>query len=218
MGRTITYDLIVRNTGDGEARDVVVRGEIPASAKFTDATEGGMRDGSVINWKFGTMAPGTARNFKAVASVPSAGMVRGTVTASAYCAERVRARGVTDVTGDPAILLEVVDLNDPVEIGGGTTYVITATNQGTAPGTNIRIAVALEDTMGYVSATGSTKADQTGRSVTFRPLASLAPGEKATWKVEVKATGVGDVRIKVAMTSDQLTRPVEETEATNFYK
>lgn len=218
MGRTITYDLVVRNTGDGEARDVVVRGEIPASAKFTDATEGGMKDGSAIQWKFGTMAPGAVRNFKAIASVPSAGKVRGTVTASAYCAETVTATGETDVTGVPAILLEVVDLNDPVEVGGMTTYVITATNQGTAPDKNIRVVVSLEDTMEYVGATGTTKAEGTGRVIAFKPLASLAPGEKATWKVEVKAVREGDVRIKVAMTSDMLGRPVEETEASNFYK
>ncbi|MCK6461033.1 MAG: hypothetical protein L6Q95_14205 [Planctomycetes bacterium] len=72
--------------------------------------------------------------------------------------------------------------------------------------------------MNCAAATGATKADETGQKITFKPLASLAPGEKATWKVDVKTVGTGDTRIKVAMTSDQLGRPVEETEATNVYK
>ena len=218
MGRTIAYDLLVRNTGDGEARDVVVTGEVPATAKFLDASDGAVMEGNVIRWKFGTMAPGTTKAFKARVSVASAGKVRAGVTATAYCAETVSAAGETLVTGVPAVLLEVVDLNDPVEVGNATTYVITATNQGTAPATNLKIVVNLEDTMAYVSATGTTKTDDTGHTVAFKPLASLAPGEKATWKVEVKAVREGDVRIKVAMTSDQLTRPVEKTEASNFYK
>ncbi len=42
------------------------------------------------------------------------------------------------------------------------------------------------------------------------------PGE---WRVTVKAASVGDVRFKTVMNSDQLgSRPVEETEATTFYK
>ena len=46
----------------------------------------------------------------------------------------------------------------------------------------------------------------------------MAPGEKATWTVTVKALKAGDVRFKTKMTSDQLGRPVEETEATNLYE
>jgi hypothetical protein len=38
------------------------------------------------------------------------------------------------------------------------------------------------------------------------------------WRVVVRAVEPGDVRMKVTLTSDQLTRPVEKTEATNFYK
>ena len=52
----------------------------------------------------------------------------------------------------------------------------------------------------------------------FQPLATLAPKAKATWRVKVKSVGGGDVRFRVSMTSDQLGRPVEETEATNFYQ
>jgi uncharacterized repeat protein (TIGR01451 family) len=218
MGKPITYDVLVRNTGDGEARDVVVSAQFSAGAKFLEASGGAIMEGNTIRWKFGTMPPGTVRTFLAKVSYAQATIVHASATATAYCAESVKVESDTEVIGVPAILLEVVDLIDPVEIGGTTTYVITATNQGTAPGTNIRIAVAIEEAMGYMSATGTTKAEQTGQEIVFKPLASLAPGEKATWKVEVKAISEGDMRIKVAMTSDQLTRSVDETEATNFYK
>ncbi len=218
MGKPITYDLLVKNTGDGEARDVVVTAQFSTGSKFLEASGGATMEGNTIRWKFGTMQPGTVRTFNAKISYAEAALVHASATATAYCAEAVTVQSETQVTGIPAILLEVVDLTDPVEVGGSTTYVITATNQGSAPGTNIRIAVMLEDTMAYASATGTTRVEETGQRITFKPLASLAPGEKATWKVDVKTVGTGDTRLKVAMTSDQLGRPVEETEATNIYK
>ncbi|MCK6461032.1 MAG: DUF11 domain-containing protein [Planctomycetes bacterium] len=146
-GKPITYDMIVKNTGDGEARDVVVSAEIPTGAKYLEASPGSVMEGSVVRWKFGTMQPGTMRTFAVKISYAEAAIVHASATASAYCAESVTVETDTQVTGVPAILLEVVDLTDPVEVGGSTTYVITATNQGSAPGTNIRIVVMLEDTM-----------------------------------------------------------------------
>ena len=57
-----------------------------------------------------------------------------------------------------------------------------------------------------------------GRMVKFFPLSSLAPKAKAAWRVVVRAVSPGDVRFKVVLNVDQLTRPVEETEATNLYE
>ena len=67
-------------------------------------------------------------------------------------------------------------------------------------------------------ADGPPKISSDGKTVTFAPLASLAPKAKTSWKVVVKGVKAGDTRFKVSMTSDQMTRPVEETESTNFYQ
>ena len=128
------------------------------------------------------------------------------------------AMGKTAVVGIPAILLEVVDLTDPVEVGKETTYVITATNQGTAMDTNIRIVTDLESSMQLVSAGGATEAASTGGRVTFAPLPKLEPGAKAEWRVTGKAVAPADSRFTTIMTTDELQRPVMETEATTLYK
>jgi hypothetical protein len=57
-----------------------------------------------------------------------------------------------------------------------------------------------------------------GDTLRFLPLASLAPQDKAAWRVVVTAVRPGDVLFKVIMSSEQLTRPVEETEATHLYE
>jgi len=46
----------------------------------------------------------------------------------------------------------------------------------------------------------------------------LLPKAKASWRVIAKAVKAGDVRIKVIMTTEMTTRPVEETESTHFYE
>ena len=55
-------------------------------------------------------------------------------------------------------------------------------------------------------------------TITFNPVASLAPGAQASWDLVVRATGEADVRFAVEMTSDTFTRPVRETESTNLYE
>ena len=72
--------------------------------------------------------------------------------------------------------------------------------------------------MQYISSSGPTTASVLGNRVTFAPLASLAPKASASWNINVKAVGEGDVRFKATMNSSQLGRDVIETEATRFYK
>ena len=65
---------------------------------------------------------------------------------------------------------------------------------------------------------GPTRATVAGQNVTFAPLASLAPKAKATYSLTVKGTRPGDVRFRVDLTSDQMTSPAMETEATHIYE
>ena len=112
----------------------------------------------------------------------------------------------------------MVDITDPVEVGQQTTYVITVTNQGSAADTNIRIVTKLPAEQSFVTATGATNATANGKTITFAPLGSLAPGASTSWRVTVRADSAADSRFSVEMTSDNLTSPVNETEATNLYE
>ena len=122
------------------------------------------------------------------------------------------------IAGIPAILLELIDEEDPIEVGNNVVYMIRVTNQGSLAGTNIKMDVELEDTMQYISSSGATLATQNGNKISLAPLPSLAPKKQAVWRIVVKAAGSGDVRFGVNMTSDQIDRPVRETESTNFYE
>ena len=218
IGRNIDYTIKVTNTGNGVAKDTVVTDPVPAGTRFLSASDGGALNGGVVTWDLGTLQPGGSRTLTMRVKSGGESKVRNTATAKAYCADAVSATHETSVTGIPAVLLEVIDVEDPIEVGQNVTYVITVTNQGSAQDTNIRIVAQLEDAQEYVSNAGATRGSHSGGTITFEPLPSLAPKAKATWRITVKARAEGDIRFKVTMNTDELKRPVQETEATNFYK
>lgn len=218
LDQHITYKIMVQNTGDAPAENTRVKDEVPEYTEFVSASQGGTLSGNTVMWNLGTLDPGESQELQMTLRAAGMGTARNTAMAEAVCAEDVSASAETKISGISAILLEVVDIGDPIEVGNTETYVITTTNQGSADAKNVRIVVTMEDEMEYVSADGPTEATVDGRKISFAPLASLAPKDKATWQVKVKAVAAADVRLKVDMTSDMLKRPVEETEATNFYE
>jgi uncharacterized repeat protein (TIGR01451 family) len=218
IGRPVTYEITVTNTSDVPARDAVVEDTIPEGMTSVKATAGAKLSASKLVWEIGTLAPKSSESLR-ISYVPTKpGALVNDATASAYCAEPVTASVRTYVTGIPAVMLEVVDIEDPVRIGNRASYMISVTNQGSATSTNIRIACILEDNVEYVSSAGATAGSLVGDTVRFLPLGSLAPQDKAVWRVVVSAVRPGDVRFKVIMNSDELTRPVEESEATHLYE
>lgn len=218
LGREIEYDITVSNSGDAVARNLVVEETLPAGAKVNSASGNGRVEAGRIVWKLADLPPKQAQTVRVSLQPQAVGDLTAGTRATAYCAADASAQGKTAVTGIPAVLLEVVDLADPVEVGKETTYIITATNQGSATDINLRIVAELENTMQFATAAGATPAVATGSRIEFAPLAKLEPGAKAQWKVTGKALAPSDSRFTVIMTSDLRQRPVMETEATTLYK
>lgn len=218
LGRNASFAFTLRNTGDTASKNTTLTVPLPAGATFVSATEGGVASATGVTWNLGDLAAGASRSVSVSLTPSGISTINLAATAQGVCAAPVTANCATAVQGIPAILLETVDLVDPIEVGGQTTYVITATNQGTANGTGIKIIAVLGDEQEFVSSAGATAGTTTGKRVEFAPLPSLAPKAKAEWRIVVKAGQAADVRFKVMMTSDQFSRPVEETESTNQYK
>lgn len=217
LDRPLACAVTVRNSGDGEARDTVVELALPEGAALAGAGDAKVAAGSA-RWSFGTLAPGAERKAEFTLRVAQPGTVRTGATATAFCAAAATATLETRVVGVAALLLDVADAVDPVAVGAEATYEIAVTNQGTAAATNVAVACALEATMEFASAGGATEAKAEGGAVVFAPLASLERGATARWRVLVRAAREGDARFKVSLASDSLERPVEETEATRFFK
>jgi uncharacterized repeat protein (TIGR01451 family) len=216
-GRNVDYEITVKNIGDAMAQNVMITDPVPGTLSFLSGSDGARLVGNTITWNIGDLRPGASRTVKARLKSSVSGTVPNTAYAKSDQAPQVSATDSTLLIGVPGILLEVVDSTDPLEVGDMGTYTITASNQGSAPGHEVRIVCEIEDNMEIVSASGSTAGTVAGNTVTFSPVASLPAKQKAEWNVRIRAKTPGDVRFTTRMTSRELQRPVMETESTTIY-
>jgi uncharacterized repeat protein (TIGR01451 family) len=218
IGQAATYKITVANNSNVPAKNTIIEDNIPEGSTSIEASQGAKLSGSKLVWELGTLAPGTSKKVHVTYTSTQAGTLTNGATVTAYCSEPVTSSVKTIVTGISALSMEVVDVYDPVKVGDRTTYVISVTNQGSAIATNVSITCILENNVRYISSAGATAGSIRGLVVKFSPLKSLAPKDKVAWRVVVGAEKAGDVRFKVVMNVDQLTRPVEEAEATHVYE
>ncbi len=216
-GRPLQYTIKVTNTGDAAAENVKITDKVPDGMEFVSAgAEGKLSEGAVV-WKNRRIGAGKSKEVSLKLRALQPGDVTNRVEVSGACAPTVADSTESQIVGVAATLLEVIDEKDPLEVGQVGTYVITVTNQGTAASRNVTISCNLEDNFEYVSSTGPTSGTVEGDTVSFEPLETLAAKDEVKWRVKVKAVKAGDVRFETRLKSNQLDRPVKETEATTVY-
>jgi uncharacterized repeat protein (TIGR01451 family) len=216
LGRGAQFEITATNVGDAVARNAVLTDAIPSGLTFVSASDNGQFGGGRVTWNLGALEPGASRTVTIDATASSITTVTNKAEVRSVCAD-ANAEAMLEIRGIPAILLEVIDVEDPIEVGGTVTYIITVTNQGSAVGTNISLKASLPDEQSFVSAEGPTAGTASGQQVAFTPLPSLEPKAKATYRVVVKGTAIGDVRFRISMISDQMDSTVDESESTRIY-
>ncbi len=218
VGNTISSEITIANNGDGQARDTVITQSLAAGTEFVIADEGGvLQNNNTVVWRIGSLLPGESKTVGSRVGTSDIMTVRTSAIAEAHAADAVEDVMVTDVQGVAAVKLRLGDINDPVPVGDNEVYVVQVDNQGSLAGSGIFLKCILEEGMEYVNATGPTQAQVEGNAVVFDSLPVLAPGAVAEWRIVIKARKAGDVRFTAVVETDQLTEPVEENEATNFY-
>ena len=107
-----------------------------------------------------------------------------------------------------------MDDPDPLQVGEQTLYTIRITNQGNADLTNINTVAQYQKEVSPVSSQGGTV---DGKTVRFPTVPKLAAKQSVTYTVTGKAVEIGDHRLVVTLTEDQLLSPVKEEESTRVY-
>lgn len=209
LNQPVTYTIRVQNISEAPARDTVLMLDAP-----------GLNDQNKQR-QIGVLDPGQTR--EVTVTVPGLGKkeaLQFQARAQAYCAvgEDAAARDVeqTAFRGLPALLIDAIDLKDPVAVGDTTTYRIRVKNQGSEAASNINLTGSLPEGAAFVEGRGPTDVKMSGGQLAFGTVDSLAPGDSATWNVVVKANNPGDGRFRVAMESDYLDTPVVSMEPTRL--
>lgn len=218
VGRPVNVCLTVINTGNALEPSTKLTLAVPEGAEVINRTDQGALSGSTLTWEIPDLAPNKGKQVCAVFKLTQPGTLLFTSTVTGRFAPPTPVSTCqTEITGIPAIRLEVVDLEDPVDVGNEETYVIEVTNQGTAAGTNIRLVCTLPASQTFVSGSGATAVQAENNTISTEAVPSLAAKAVATWRVVVKAVTADDARFKVKLTSDQFEQPIHEAESTSQY-
>jgi uncharacterized repeat protein (TIGR01451 family) len=219
-----TYFITAKNTGEVNLEGVTLTDPLPEGTTFVRASGDGQLTANEVRWQLGMLAAGESRTVQLTLQARAAGKVTNWATATAGPGISASAEAATEFRGVSALLAELVDTQDPVEVGADTSYVITLRNQGMVPVTNIRIRAVVPREMSLTRAKGPVdnrlgQRIKEGQEVIFEPLKTLAPGTVVRYEVFVKARQPGDARFTVDVTADQLKvgGPVHLQESTAVY-
>ena len=219
LDRKAVYTIKVTNPGDATAANVTVSDTIPPGFKFLQADNGGRHDFSTrtASWFLGELGPGQSREVKLECMAVNVGEHQHNVSAVGSRGLKTDHAFVTKVEGLSAILLEMVDLDDPVEVGADEVYEVRITNTGSKTETEVKLVCTVPDKMVFKSATGPAKFTQNGNEIVFDSIPRLAPRADAIFRITVKTTAPGVVHFRSRLTSTLLVEPVTKEEATRIY-
>ena len=220
-----TFTLEVANPGNAPTPNVQAAVSFPEGLEFVSASDGGNYEpGSrTITWNLGAQPAGGKKplTFKLRAGVHGKLEVRAMAGAPPVLKGDkplvARSTAEVEVEGVPAVGFEVVNVDNPAEVGKEVTYEIRITNQGTRPLTNLKLAAVLSEGLTVTEVTGPAKHALSGQTVGFEPLARLAVKADVVIRLKAKGTTAGDLRCKVQLSCDQLKQPVFKEESTVFF-
>lgn len=231
------FRIELNNPGSASTDPVQVWAVLPDGFDFVSASDSGVYQAAnrLVVWQMPGLAMNTARTLylKLKAGGATEGVLKvvaqsappaetGVVTAGAKGNParviEVKAEAAVKAEGMPALRFEVADVEDPVEVGKEAVYDIKVVNQGTASCTNVVVTATLAEGTVAAGATGPCTARGTGQVITFDALPQLAAKGEAVYRVKVRGTAAGDLKIKVGVSCDEIRTPTTREENTRFFK
>ena len=221
LDRHAVYLLKVTNPGSAAAQNVTLQEVVPAGFKFHTATGGGRWDeaAKTVSWQLGDLLPGQTREVSIDLLATAAGDHRLQAQVTSSRGVRTDAAAVTRVEGSSSLVIELADVDDPVEVGGETAYEIRVTNAGTKMETNLELSCTLPDGVEFKGAKSiaGVRHRIEGREIIFDPLPRLAPRADVIYRVHVRGLQAGDFRLRARVRADGMPEPVLREESTRFY-
>jgi uncharacterized repeat protein (TIGR01451 family) len=221
LNRKASYEVSVSNPGSAAARDVRLVATLPRGLKFVEANNNGHYDPNTrtVRWALAELPVNETGTVRLTALPVEMGDHAVKIQGTADRAVLVKEEQKIKVDGIAALRFEVVDVNDPIEVGSETAYEIRVLNQGTKDASNVSVQVTLPQGFELIAAEGpgSLRSTQQNGRVIFEPIQRLAPKVDTTYRVRVRGRQAGDYRLRVELNSDDLRAPVVKEESTRVF-
>lgn len=216
IGRPFEVCWEVKNTGDAPSAGTIVEVQVPAGLTFRSATDNGTVTGSTLTWNLGSLAPGASKKVCANFTGANGGSYAFKASGRGVCADLVTSDCGVFIQGVNAILVEVVDDPDPIQVGEQTTYTIRIVNQGGGLDLlGVAVKAVLPAEINPVTA--SSGGQISGKTVTWAQVARLPLKQSLTYTIVGKAVAAGDARLKVEVVTSDRQVPITELESTTTY-
>lgn len=219
LEREATYVVEVSNPGTAPARQVELVAHLPSGLKFVSANNAGQYHEATrsVHWLLEEL-PSKEAGAVELTTVPvQPGQQTIRVSGSADRGLQAEKEHPVVIDGIAAILFQVADSHDPIEVGGETTYEVKVVNQGSKAAGNVQLVVHLPPGLKAVAAEGPTRNSADGARVVFEPLRDLAPKAETLYRLRVQGVKAGDQRIRVQLQSDEFREPVTKEESTRVF-
>ncbi len=219
LGRKAMYTLRVENDGAAATDAVQMVHRIPEGFDFVSSDRGARFDESsrMLTWFVGRLSAEQPEELHVTLLANKAGEFRHAVRATSEHGSYSDAQLTTRVEGTASLVVEVADLDDPVEVGTETAYEVTITNEGTASSHAVTLACELPGGLTLLNAEGPSDHRVKANTVQFQPVSEVRAGETVTYRVHVKGTDDGDKRFRCRVSSANLSQPLFTEEVTKFY-
>lgn len=219
IGRNAQYTLSVLNDGAAASNNVRVVHRIPEGFEFASADEGGKYDpsGRTASWFVGRLEPGQSTRLNVVLLPVKLGdYVHRAGVVSEHGAKST-AEFETQVEGTASLVLEIVDRDDPVEVGVETAYEVRVRNDGSKAAKNVALSCELPQGVTLIRAKGPTEHIAENGLVVFKNIGQLQPEKTAIYRVHLKGRVEGNHRFRARLASDSIREPLIFEELTRFY-
>jgi uncharacterized repeat protein (TIGR01451 family) len=219
LERPATYQVSVQNPGTAPAHDIEIVTKLPKGMKFVRANNMGQYDATThaVYWSLAELPEGEKGTVELVAMPVEPGQQTLEVQGKAQQGLSDQTKREVTVEGISAIMFEVRDSEDPIEVNGETTYEIRIVNQGSKAATNVQVGVSLPPGLQFISASGETHFSAERGGIVFAPLKQLAPKADTVYRVQVKGVQPGDQRVAVQVSTDDITQPIRREESTRVF-
>ena len=193
LGQGARYALVVKNVGTGIAKDVMIRGKIPAGMEYKNRL-----DGLVLRWNLGSLAAKERKVVYYHLDAPKVGSFEN--IGIVYVNEKVCDEASIRIRVMATAPVLKITISNPrrASVYRAITNVVTITNEGDASACNLKIIATLPHQVNYIRSTprGLYCKGKRGKlsAVTWEEMEGKL--STVTWKIpEIKAGSKIIIRI-----------------------
>ncbi len=219
LKREAVYEFTTSNNGTASASNVDLIARLPRGLKFDSADNLAEYnpDTHAVYWALDELKPGQQAKVSLTATPVETGQadfdfqVTGDLDIAATAHQPLTIEHLVDV------YFEIDDVEDHIEVGSPTQYIIKVVNQGTKPASNVRLSLELENGVQPMAVDSAVNAEIRGQAVVFAPIANINPGEELKIVVDAIGRTPGEHRVSANLQTDGREINISKEESTRVY-